>query len=272
MSLSRARAGLALTPLTFGSMRIDRAGGLDIACDLISMALDLGVFSFHASVEYETWPLFAAAFRQAKAASRGATLIGKVGVPHFGERAFDPQGFRRKIDQYRQELDIERVEVVQWLLRYDLKDEQGRLEIFDHDGDLVAETVQALRREGAIGGFLSFPYTRGLAERALAAPWCDGLALYCNVLELEMADQFDRALSLDKAIVAIRPFAAGRVFSEAGQTAAEAVALPLHHPATVSVVASVSTAGHLGAAVQAAFAPADLGQWRRETDAGDKHV
>lgn len=226
-------------------MRLDRVGGVAEAAALIRGAVELGVTTFHVSQEYATWPLFADAWREANVASEGVQIIAKIGMPHFGEDAFNPKAFAVQIDLYRQALKLDRVDVVQWLLRHNLKDEAARQTIFDRDADLIGETVQAMRAEDRIGSLMSFPYTRDIASRALQADWCDGLVVYCNALELEMANQMDAAAARGRSIVAIRPFAAGRVFTETGMTAAEAVGLPLTHPATAAVVASVSSLKHL---------------------------
>ncbi|WP_370236715.1 aldo/keto reductase [Brevundimonas sp.] len=238
-------AGISLSPLTFGSMRVDRVGDADAVARLIEQALDLGVTTFHVSSEYATWPLFQDAWRKVQSDPATTRIIAKVGVPHFGQARFDPQAFADKIDQYRDALNVDRIDVVQWLLRHDLKDEPARLAIFDNQSTDIADCVTGLKTAGTIGAMVSFPYTRGIAERALDHAACDGLALYCNPLELEMSDLFDQAAEREKAVVAIRPFAAGRLFSETAFTARDALAVSLAHPAVATVVASVSSPARL---------------------------
>lgn len=267
-------SGVALSPLTFGSMRLDHAGDARQAAGLVQEALELGVTTFHVSAEYATWPLFVAAWNEVSASLRAdAQVIAKVGVPHFGESRFDPTAFRNKVDGFRAALGRDRLDVVQWLLRYDLQDEAGRLAIFDRDANLVADVVEDLRANGVIGGLVSFPYTRPVAQRALAAPWCEGLALYCNPLELEMVDLFDSAAEARKSVVAIRPLAAGRLFMETTFTTAEAIQLPLSHPAVATVVASVSTSARLREAAAAARASEPPpGSWRETLSSARKSL
>jgi len=242
-----------VSALTFGTLRLNRAGDVRAASDLIRLAIELGVSTFHVSTEYETWPLFLAAWRRLPSSLTGEVkFMAKVAAPHFGEAGFDPLAFRTKIDGYRHDLAADRLDVVQWLLRSDLNDEKARAEIFDRDGELIGATVDALREAGVIRSLISFPYTRPIAGRALAASWCDGLALYCNPLELETIDLMDRAGSAGKTVVALRPFAAGRVFAETRVTGDDAVSFPLAHAAVASVVASLSSADHLRTAVSAA--------------------
>jgi aryl-alcohol dehydrogenase-like predicted oxidoreductase len=253
---------MGTSPLTLGAMRLDRTGGVNQATALIRSAIELGVTTFHASQEYETWPLFVAAWREASPDPDKVKLIAKIGVPHFGQDRFEVASFEAKVDAYRTALNLDRVAIVQWLLRHDLQDELGRQAIFDRDADLISETVWRLRREGRIDGLVSFPYTRSIAKRALAAEWCDGLALYCNALELDLVDLMDDAETRGKAVVTIRPFAAGRIFTQTSMTAREAIALPLAHPAVVTTVASVSRIDRLREASAAAqAAPKGMADW-----------
>ncbi|MDP3401391.1 MAG: aldo/keto reductase [Brevundimonas sp.] len=256
-------AGISLSPLTFGSMRVDRVGDADAVARLIEQALDLGVTTFHVSSEYATWPLFQDAWRTVRPDPATTRIIAKVGVPHFGETRFDPQTFADKIDQYRAALNVDRIAVVQWLLRHDLKDEPARLAILDDQSADIADCVTGLKASGTIGAMVSFPYTRGIAERALDHAACDGLALYCNPLELEMTDLFDQAGDRGKAVVAIRPFAAGRLFTETTFTARDALAVSLAHPAVATVVASVSSSARLNEIADIAMnIQPDAARWR----------
>ena len=254
---------VSLSPLTFGIMRLDRVGGVTKAAALIRDAVESAVTSFHASQEYATWPLFVEAWREANVDREGVQLIAKVGVPHFGEDAFDAAAFTTKIDGYRTALGMERVDVVQWLLRHDLKQEAARLAIFERDAGVVSETVESLKAAGWMHSLISFPYTTGMASKALKMDQCDGLAVYCNAFELEMVDEMDTAGQRGKSIVAIRPFAAGRLFAETNITVAEALALPLSHPAVATVVTSISSLARLREASAAANKiSSDAPTWR----------
>ena len=242
-----------LSGLTFGTMRLHGLGDVARAADLIRRAMDGGVTSFHVSSEYESWPFFVEAWNAVRK-DRDVSPVrftAKVAGPHFGEATFDPADFARRIDVYRRGLDLERLDIVQWLLRHDLKDEAGRLEIFRRDAGLIAATMADLKAAGVIGGLVSFPYTQGVAELALEAGWCDGLALYVNRFETELAHVLPLAAAKPLGVLAIRPFAAGRVFESQDQSAAEALRYALRQPGVRTVVASVSSADHLDEALAA---------------------
>jgi len=223
-------------------MRLDRAAD---AAALLRRAREMGVSSFHCSSEYESFPLFREAWGRAQV--EGARLVAKVAVPHFGEDRFSASAFRAKIDLYLNALGLERLDVVQWLLRFDLKQEERRLALLAECAEAIGDCVAALKREGKIGHLVSFPYTSSFADSVLPYEWCEGLAAYVNPLERQLDPQAVRCAELGKAVVAIRPYAAGRVFSETALTAGEALDHVFGFGAVETAVVSVSTEAHLEA-------------------------
>ncbi len=224
-------------------MRLDRAGDAGSAAALIAHARSVGVTSFHCSSEYETFPLFCEGWR--KAGAGGGSIVAKLASPHFGEDRFSGAAFRAKLDAYLQALGVERIDVVQWLLRYDLKQEDERLRILKHHAAEIADTVARLKQEGKIGACVGFPYTAAIAEALLEEEYCDGLALYVNPLEREMDPWLAAAEAAGKSVLAIRPFAAGRLFAETEATAGDALDHAFSFPAVATVVVSASTTRHL---------------------------
>jgi aryl-alcohol dehydrogenase-like predicted oxidoreductase len=240
-------------------MRLDKAGDAAAAARILDHALELGITSFHCSSEYETFPLFQQAWRRRR--NQGRTeVIAKVAVPHFGESRFSSSLFREKIDFYLDALSIERLDVVQWLLRYDLKQEDARRHILAESAEEISALAADLRKSGKIGALVSFPYTVGVAQDVLPMDFCDGLAVYVNPLEREMDSMLDAAHSLGKAAIAIRPYAAGRVFTEAKLEPTDALDHVFGFPAVVSAVVSASSAEHLDVLGRyASSAPVDGG-------------
>jgi aryl-alcohol dehydrogenase-like predicted oxidoreductase len=231
--------------IAFGTMRLDRVGGPSAAARFIGEAHALGLTTIHCSSEYESFPLFRDAWKQAGIPHGQSTIIAKLAAPHFGEERFSAQEFREKVDQYLSELAIERLDVVQWLLRYDLKQEAARVRIFDESAHELAALAAELKAQGKIGALVGFPYTAPVAERVLQTDWCDGLALYVNPLEREMDEYAEQAAAAGKSVVAIRPFAAGRVFTQTDLGVDGALDHVFGFPAVATAVVSVSTPEHL---------------------------
>jgi len=246
---SAQRSGaVRLSPITLGTMRLNNAGGAEAAAGILSHAFGIGISSLHCSAEYETFGLLTEAWRIARAsAPADIAFIAKVASPHFGEDRFSAAATRAKIDSYLMALGLEHLDVVQWLLRHDLKQEQTRIRIMAESAEEVAALAEDLKREGKIGMLVSFPYTPAVAAAALETAGIDGLALYVNPLEHEMDALLSGAEAAGKMVIALRPFAAGRTFSETNQSAGDAIAYALAQPAVVTTVASASSRAHLDA-------------------------
>lgn len=242
--------------------------------DLLLRLVDLGVDCVHTSNEYGSFDAFRSGWRhiQARRPNIGLKLICKVSAPSFGEAKFDAVEFERRIDDYLRALNVEHLDVVQWLFRGDLQHEDSRTASFDASADVIGATVDRLRQAGKLGALVCFPYTRGFADRALTATWCDGLTLYVNPLERDLAGLLDTTAVAGKSVIAIRPFAAGRVLggvaqlsaSEARAMAALAHAWPeadqvqraifhaLAHPVVATTIATVNTLAQADSVVAAA--------------------
>jgi len=236
---------LPVSRVTLGTMRLAGAGDEVAAADLLAHAREIGIRSFHCSGEYDSFGLFAEAWGRAGLAQTDATLIAKLASPHFGEDHFSVSQVRAKIDGYLRALGVERLHVVQWLLRHDLKAEEARLRILREADNEIAAMVDALRAEGKIGAFIGFPYTPVVADELVAADWCDGVAVYLNPLEREMDPVAAACAAAGKAVVAIRPYAAGRVFAETALTADDALAHVFAYHAVATAVVSASSRAHL---------------------------
>lgn len=261
------KSTVSLSPLTLGTMRLDPDRlNRDTATDILALLVDQGVDCFHTSTEYHTFEFFGELFARTRARfpDKQFLIIGKVGVPHFGEDAFSRARFEAEVDRYLLNLGIDCLDVVQWSLRYNLERDDRRLEIFCRDADTIASTVEDLRKAGKLRAIVSFPYSMGVGLKALQEPWCDGLALYVNPLERSMNSLLDESQAREKGVVAIRPFAAGRIFTEAtgfdrpdweainrltiawpgAEPAERALGYALAHPAVATTTASIGSRQH----------------------------
>jgi aryl-alcohol dehydrogenase-like predicted oxidoreductase len=237
------KSEIKVSPITLGTMRIDRA---EDVIGLLTDAFRLGITSLHCSSEYETYPVFRDALRDlGGSVPAGVTVIAKLAAPHFGEDRFSAADFRSKVQFYLDTLGLDQLHVVQWLLRYDLKNDDVGVRIFDEAANQVAEMIRDLKEQGLIGACVGFPYSAPIAERMVAVGFLDGLAVYVNPLEREMDAFVAAAAARGKSIVAIRPFAAGRVFAETLLNHTEALEHVFGLSGVATAVVSASSTEHL---------------------------
>lgn len=267
------RSGIKLSPVTFGSMRLDpKRIELKAAVKLISYLYESGINTFHSSHEYETDPFFCEVMRQFCSLHSGAEIIhiAKIGVPHFGEAEFNSSKLVALIENRLQQLKTERIDLVQWLVRHQPNDDQHRLPILEECQQELTATWGKLQDQGKVGVLTSFPYSAPFAEAVLKFSTCRGLVTYLNLLELEMTPFLAQMEQDGQGYVAIRPFCGGLITSENLALAVEnntaknqklreimtalemktadvtkfAVQFPLLHPVVASVMVSVSIIEH----------------------------
>lgn len=239
---------VAVSPIIYGSMRLeparfDRAA----AARVLIAALDRGITTIHCSSEYATFEHYCTALADARKArpAIAITHVVKLATPHYHEDAISPAAFETKLAMYRDKLGADCIDIVQWMLRYDLKDEPGRRAIYARDKDMLADCVATLKARGWMRACVGFPYTVGFAQDFAADDWHDGFALYVNANETEYLPIAVAGLAKRKATLAIRPLAAGAL----GADATAAVRFALAQPGVAGAVISANSEAHLDAAL-----------------------
>ena len=262
-----SRSGIELSPITFGSMRLDSSKvELSEAVKLIDYLYAHGVNTFHSSHEYETDAFFCRVMEQFRQQHPNAEIkhIAKIGVPHFGESEFSSDKLVNLIENRLQALGTERIDLVQWLVRHQPNEDVYRLPILAACQSELQSTWSRLQQQGKVGALASFPYSVPFAEAVLQFPPCRGLIAYLNLLELEMTPLLNQMLELGQGYVAIRPLCGGLITTSAAQAAPDtkikaiaatldispsditklAIQFPLMHPAVASVMVSLSSIEH----------------------------
>jgi aryl-alcohol dehydrogenase-like predicted oxidoreductase len=251
-------SSVELSPLAFGTMRLNERGLDDRASEvLIRESLARGITTFHSSSEYEPFARFCALLLRLGERRREMQHVVKLAEPHFGDPSFDESRLRAKVDAYLSNLGAARIDVVQWMWRGDLKDEEARLAGFSRQRDEIQAAFDALRVAGKIGAVATFPYTLGFADAVLSARFGGGLAVYLNPIEHEMQGRVDRADALRAGVIAIRPLAAGKA-AAAGIDAATCLRDVLGRPAVSTAVVTYSSVEHMEELVHAASAVTEL--------------
>jgi aryl-alcohol dehydrogenase-like predicted oxidoreductase len=181
--------------------------------ELLLFLVDHGVSTFHSSHEYESHSYFCSVLERVKRLRpRNRFLhIAKVGVPHFDEKHFRGDRFRAIVESQLRDLNTERIDIVQWLVRQTPNEDAARLAVFREGFEEVIGTLSDLRDEGKVGVLVSFPYTTIFADEILKYDFCSGLIAYLNPGELEYAPHLDWAHSEGKGFVAIRPLFGGKL-------------------------------------------------------------
>lgn len=261
------RSRIKLSPITFGSMRLDpKQIERKKASKLISYLYEHGINTFHSSHEYATDPFFCQVIEQFRTQNPSARLqhIVKIGVPHFDEAEFSSHRLVTLVENRLRDLGTERIDLVQWLVRHQPNSDRHRLKILAACQEELEITWSKLQQEGKVGVLTAFPYSVPFAEAVLQLPNCKGLVTYLNLLELEMTPLLEQMARQEQGYVAIRPLGGGLITSKILQAESTeetqklkaiisaldipvkdltkfAIQFPLLHPVVASVIVSVSS-------------------------------
>lgn len=250
-SLRRTFApGLNLSTLCFGAMRlVPPRFDLKSATDLLLYLSDHGASAIHVSHEYESFGLTCAAVGAVRTLrpTGQREIIAKIGAPHFDEISFSASRFRKLIEDDLAVLGAERIDVVQWLVRHTPNEDAPRLEILRSCAEEVADIAARLKSEGKIGALAAFPYSPAFRDACLQIDAIEGVVDYLNLIETEPAGSLDRLEAGGRGFAAVRPLAAGKLAANAP----DALGFPLLHPATATVIVSLSNRAQADVALAA---------------------
>ena len=264
------RSGIKLSPVTFGSMRFDpQKIEFDAAIELITYLYEHGVNTFHSSHEYDTDDFFCDVLRQFQQSNPSVEIkhIAKIGVPHFGEGDFKSDRLIALVENRLRDLNTERLDLVQWLVRHQPNEDRYRLPILEACQSELEATWSKLQQQGKVGALTSFPYSFPFAEAVLNIPTCQGLVTYLNLMETEMTPLLGQMAERGQGYVAIRPLYGGLLTAncalnlenaesaqiqnilkalelEPAELTKLAIQFPLLHPVVTSIMVSVSSMNH----------------------------
>ena len=244
---------IPFSKIVLGSMRMgpERQGLKDWA-NLLLHASTLGVLRIHCSDEYETFPFLLTILEEVRRSSPQLEFkyIVKLAEPHFGENAFDGKKLLTRIDAYREALQKDQLDCIQWMWRGKLDDETGRLQGFSDSFYRILEVVDRAKHQGKIKSFHCFPYTFEFAKHALENQMVDGLIIYRNPLEIEYDLLLARASAIGKRVIVIRPFKAGEALLDI--SAANLIKFSASSQTVDGIVVSCSSIKHIEECAQAA--------------------
>ncbi len=264
--LTGHRVDLGISPVVVGTMRFNMKSlsAADVQA-LIQGGISLQADTLHVSTEYDSFPLLQSALKSLPGSARSRLrYVVKLACPHFGEPGFSRKLLFDRVDEYLSALGADSLAVVQWMWRSESDDGLVRGQKFKESVGEIDAAMSQLVAAGKVGRFACFPYgadfMRVVRQSGLTQVQVD----YANLLEMDL---WEGGCSYPS--IALRPYAAGRIFEpeqksiiediagelgfSAEETATElALKLLLCNSSVAGVVASVSTIAQLEACARIA--------------------
>ena len=177
-------------------------------------ALDSGVNVIHSSFEYLTRPMVRTVLKERGNRDQLYHVI-KVPSPDSNARAlkhdnFMPAYFRVCVEEALLQMDLERVDLLQWIQRDDTTGDPARsIPKFHALRDDLVATFEKMRDEGKVGYLSTFVYEPEFAKEAAKADCIQGFMFYYNLFDTTLFPCFEALRESGKSALAFRPFHGG---------------------------------------------------------------
>ena len=204
--MKKSMPNLGLSNVTLGTMRFhDKNLSSKNVTNIIENCHEIGIDTHHSSFEYNSYQLYLDALKNSSC-KRQIKHIVKLSSPHFEDNplSFSTKTLEAKIDEELKNLNIEQIDVLQWLVRSKPINDSDRLNILKLQANEIEECLANLKQKGKIKTAFSFPYSVPFAKEVIKFEQIDGIISYLNIQE-EDYSEFANSVPF----IAIRPFFRG---------------------------------------------------------------
>ena len=186
----------------------DKKLSVNEIAELIDECYDSGIFTHHSSFEYNSYELYTSALRLAHNRTKINHIV-KLAAPHFEEDKFSSKTLIKKVDDQLKSLNIEQIEVLQWLVRSKPINDTDRLGTLENQENEISDCLSRLKQDGKVKSIFSFPYSKIFAKQVMQLEEIDGIISYLNEEEIEYSSYAN-----NNQFIAIRPLLAGKLLSK----------------------------------------------------------
>lgn len=197
---------LQLSKVTLGTMRfLDKNLNNQDVTKIIDECFAIGIDTHHSSFEYNSYQLYINALKNS-AFKKQIKHIVKLSSPHFEDNplTFSASNLEAKVDEQLKNLNIQQINVLQWLVRSKPINDNDRLNILAQQTNEIEECLNSLKQKGKIKSAFSFPYSVPFAKEVIKLKQIDGIISYLNLEENDYSE-----FANTTPFIAIRPFLRG---------------------------------------------------------------
>ena len=211
VKVEKLKDRLSLSTITLGTMRFaEKKMSVEQIIKLIEKAYDIGIDTHHSSYEYSSYELYCKALEKIPY-KKNLKHITKLSAPHFEEGRFSSHNLEEKVDNELKRLNIDTIDVLQWLVRSKPINDINRLHTLSSQQEEIQETLKILKKKGKVKTVFSFPYSVNFAQEVIKLSEVDGIVSYLNNEEKEY-----ESLANTTPFISIRPFFAGKLLEKIG--------------------------------------------------------
>lgn len=188
----------------------DKSLTTDQVVRLIESSFDIGITTHHSSFEYSSYELYTKALKSFRYKAEIKHIV-KLASPHFEDDGFSTKILVQRVEDQLRALNIEQIDVLQWLVRSKPINDKDRLATLENQRQEIKACLSKLKKEGKVKSIFSFPYSTVFAKAVINLEEVDGIISYLNKEELEYASYAEKF-----PFIAIRPFFGGKLIQGEG--------------------------------------------------------
>jgi hypothetical protein len=226
---------------------IDQRKDINAWVEYLTILYENGVDTLHSSVEYESFQLLTEVLRLISKKSDRIKFkhVVKLADPTFNEEYQSYNRIRKRIEEYTNALNCSQIEMVQWMWRNDLNNDEVRVSKFTESLQELDTEISKIKNDGLVNRFLCFPYTLNFGIASLESSVIDGFMVYRNPCEMEFQHLLDEAYKKSKDVYSIRPLAAGSLIQNPDWDVNSLIKFSYNHPGVKGIIVSISQEKHL---------------------------
>lgn len=212
--------------------------------NIIEKGYDIGITTHHSSFEYSSHQLYTNALK-ASTCKKNIKHIVKLAAPHFEEQKFCGKTLKTKVESQLKILNIDRIDVLQWLVRSKPINDFDRLNTLSTQELEIEECLLDLKKSGVIKSIFSFPYSVPFANEIVKRNYIDGIIAYLNTKERDFKN-----FANSVPFIAIRPFLGGDLVDSkesAEQKIHDCLKYVDSNKTVISKIISINSIQHLNA-------------------------
>lgn len=237
--MEKLKKKLDLSRITLGTMRFQDKGLSERqVTQLIEESWKAGIISHHSSSEYSSYELYTKALKNSSVRNKVKHVV-KISSPHFEDDTFSKTILEQRIDGQLKTLQVDSIDVLQWLVRSKPIDDANRLQILRDKEAEIKEVLLSLKQQGKIKATFSFPYSVPFAEAVIKFQEVDGIISYLNKEEVDYAPFANKY-----PFIAIRPLFSGKLIQQTkniDETIAEQFQFVENHPNVLTTIVGINT-------------------------------
>lgn len=229
---------LSLSSITLGTMRFtDKNMSVEETIKLIEEANNIGITTHHSSYEYSSYELYCNALKKTSC-KNNLKHIAKISAPHFEDSDFSISNLEERVDNELKRLNVDTIDVLQWLVRSKPINDVDRLNTLRSQQDEIITSLGKLKEKGKIKSVFSFPYSVNFANEVINLSEIDGVISYLNKEEKEYESHANTI-----PFIAIRPLFAGKLIesNKSNEVIEDCLSHVLSHKKVLSTIVGINS-------------------------------